>query len=738
VRRSGVLLCVVTGLLAGSPARAAASSLRVGVGRADITGPTGVYKGGWACECARADGQHTRLFARAVVIDKGAQKVALVAADLAFTPAGMIRDAAAMLPGRGFSEQNIIDSATHTHGSQSGFMNFPAYNTILPRDAALVSHPADPLLYSFMARQLAAAIRRADDNLEPGAIGWGKVDLLGVTQNRSLEAHLANYGIHEAAGTGDVSQAPGGYPSTIDPAVDVLRVDQYRRAGAKRRRVPVGVFSTFANHGTVVKEDFCCYSADHQASAERVVESAIRRAGRVPKDQDVVNAFANGDAGDMSAGLTRRGAAWADEVGRREAAAMLDAWSAAGRAMTRDPVIAIHFTRVCACGQMTSQGPVDSSPILGAAAVAGSEEGRTLFYDTGTIREGTRLPAPVGPQGSKIPVHHALSDVPHAAPLTALRIGDRLMVTYPGEPTVGVGRALRDAVRRVVGGSGIAQIVVVGYANEYGSYWTTPAEYEEQHYEGGSTGYGRYASILVQDALVDLAGRLVSGRPAPDPHPYDPNNGLHATADDYGGGAATGVATAQPGGVMRLGHATFAWKGGANGIDRRVDAPFVTVQRRDPRGWRAVADDIGVQILWESAADGAYKARWEAPLSAKPATYRFHVTAKRYVMDSSAFAVAPTNALVVTPTRAADGRVAVRLAYPAADEDDDVTYRPSFAAGGRVAFTVDGRSVTVRRRKGTAWSVQAPAGATIRVAAGAARDRYGNTNSRAITVPTGG
>jgi hypothetical protein len=51
--------------------------VRVGVGRADITPVTGVFKGGWSCTCAEAIGQQERLYARAVVIDEGGQKVAL-------------------------------------------------------------------------------------------------------------------------------------------------------------------------------------------------------------------------------------------------------------------------------------------------------------------------------------------------------------------------------------------------------------------------------------------------------------------------------------------------------------------------------------------------------------------------------------------------------------------------------------------------------------------------------------
>jgi neutral ceramidase len=247
-------------------------------------------------------------------------------------------------------------------------MNFSSYNTILPSNSnptlsGVTNTQPDPVMYSFMVNQLAQAIRRANNDMHPGAIGWGQTLLLGITQNRSLGAHLANYGLNEGANGGTVSENPGGYINTIDPTVNVLRIDQYRRvrvaargragrggrvghggrAGhaaesarahtrhVKRtrlvtRRIPVGIYSTFANHGTVDHENFQYYSGDHQGAAERTVEAAIRAAGRVPASQDVINAFANSDAGDMSSGIQYNGPADAQYVGQREAAAMLTAW----------------------------------------------------------------------------------------------------------------------------------------------------------------------------------------------------------------------------------------------------------------------------------------------------------------------------------------------------------------------------------------------------------------------------
>jgi neutral ceramidase len=733
VGRAAVLGAAAASLLAAVPsAHAAQRQLMVGVGRADITPVTGVFKGGWSCTCAEAIGQQERLYARAIVIEEGGQKVALVTEDLFALSGGMIRDAASLLPGLGFSEANIIDSATHTHSSQSGYMNFSSYNSILPSNSnptpsGITNSATDPVMYSFMTHQLALAIRRAYSDLRPGAIGWGQTQLLGLTQNRSLGAHLANYGLNEGPNGGSPSQDPGGYADTIDPTVNVLRIDQYRSVRRSVQRVPVGIYSTFANHGTVDHENFWYYSGDHQGAAERVVEAAIRSAGHVPGSQDVVNAFANSDAGDMTSGIQYSGPADAEYVGRTEAGAMLAAWRQAGRAMTRHPAFALRFTRVCMCGQQTGGGAIDSTPWIGKAAGAGSEEGRTIFYYDGLANEGDKLPVDLGPQGDKIPALNEKGNVPQALPFTVLRLGDRLIATIAGEPTVGTGKLIRSAVLAAVAGSGIRQVVIVGYAGDYVSYFTTPAEYEQQAYEGGFTLYGHYSSLVLRDTLVQLAGDMVSNQAAPTPYPYDPNDGVHISSAGYGTGAASATAAVQPSAAVRLGHTSFSWGGGANGIDRPVDRAYVTVQRQVGRRWVRFADDLGMQILWSSDPNGQYRAQWEVPLTAAPGRYRFLITAKRYKLASHPFRVA-TGALLTPEVSGAT----VRLAYPQPYLLNDWTYRPATAGGGSVTFLVDGRRRIVRER--TASDFPIPPGAHVSIPAGGARDRYGNRNPGSIQL----
>ena len=133
-------------------------------------------------------------------------------------------------------------------------------------------------------------------------------------------------------------------------------------------------------------------------------------------------------------------------------------------------------------------------------------------------------------------VPDASASTPRAVPLAVLRIGNRVIATIPGEMTEEMGKRVRASVLGAVQGAGVNTVVLSGLANEYVSYFTTPEEYERQHYEGGSTLYGRYSSNLLKQSLTDLAARMAGGQAAPDAFPFDPNNGLMATIERAVGG----------------------------------------------------------------------------------------------------------------------------------------------------------------------------------------------------------
>ena len=713
-------------------ATADAANLRAGAGRADITPQTGYYLFGWVRSDARAEGQLTRLFARAIVLQRGKHKVALVSVDLGAVPNGLVADAAERVAQRGFSVRNVVVSASHTHSAPAGYFNYPAFNTVAPTDTTPtdfeLAAPADPQLYTFLADRIATAIRRADRDRAPASAGWGSTRLTGLTENRSIEAHLADHGVIRGVGEGSVGLDPLGYLHTIDPLVNVLRVDKLLRG----RRVPIGIWSTFAAHGTVVKPTFTYYNADHHGAATRLAERAIRRLGGVPRRQEVVNAYGNTDEGDMTAGIRHGGPAGAFAVGRGEARAMVLAWRAAGRNLSRRPALGFRWTRECFCGRDTAVGPVDERAVVGLPFLTGSEENRGPLYDeTGVSFEGYRQPVASGPQGHKMQVIRDSGQFPTAIPLTAVRIGNRIIVTVPGEMTSGMGRRLRAAVLRAAASNGVRGVVISGVANDFIQYVTTPGEYDRQHYEGGSTLFGRAEGVFIEERLTELARRLVRGIPAPPPDPFDPRNGVSDGAPSFGRGAASGKALGQPRAVRRLQRARFRWAGGLRGRDRPLDRAFVTIQRRGGGRWRSAANDLGLHILWTVDSQGRYEARWEAPLRGRVGRYRFQITANRYRLTSAPFRLRRLSALEARFARAGRGIAVVALRYPRAIENRDLSWRPARAERGSMTVRVGGRRLVVRGRGGR-FVISGRPGAQVVLPVGAAHDPYGNTNGNRL------
>lgn len=652
---SAALWALASALVFSPSAQAAKPPrLKAGVGRADITPPTGYPLGGWVRADRVAEGVHTRLSASAMVLKSGDRKLALVAVDLFAAPGGLIKEAAERA-GHGFSEENVLVSASHTHAGPSKFANFATLNTIAPSPETigdpssfvglLAPAPAEPEIYTFLVERIAVALRRANRDLAPAAAAWGSSRLMGITENRSLEAHLANHGVQRPVGQGDVDEDPGGYEHTVDPHVRVLRVDRVRRCGTAgcdgRARVPLGGWMSFANHGTVNPSEFEVYNQDHHGAALRLLEARIRRHAGLPRRRPVVAVYGNSNEGDQSAGLGDRGPLAAERTGRAEARAMLRAWRRARSRLRARPELDVRWTRVCFCGQQTADGTVASTPLPGVPFLTGSEEGRGPLFDiTGIPLEGTRSPVEAfESQGHKLglPVTSADS-YPTAVPLFAVRVADRLILSLPGEPTVEVGRRVRDAALAAAG-RGVRGAVVAGLANEFIQYLTTPEEYDRQHYEGASTIFGPASSALLTEQLAELVARMRRGDPAQPAYDFDPRNGVVAEGPAYGPGADEGEILAQPADVPPGGQAVLQWTGGERGLDRPLDRRFVAIQHRSEGRWRGVADDLGLAILWTVSDDGRYSMHWQVPRRARPGQYRVVVSANRYRLASESFQV---------------------------------------------------------------------------------------------------
>jgi len=91
--------------------------------------------------------------------------------------------------------------------------------------------------------------------------------------------------------------------------------------------------------------------------------------------------------------------------------------------------------------------------------------------------------------------------LPEFQSISVIRIGQQAIVAAPGEFTL-------QASRRLLGELGETNAIFLGYANGYGSYVTTPEEYDLQRYEGASTIYGRETLSAYQAALREVLRRM--------------------------------------------------------------------------------------------------------------------------------------------------------------------------------------------------------------------------------------
>jgi neutral ceramidase len=342
----------------------------------------------------------------------------------------------------------------------------------------------------------------------------------------------------------------------------------------------------------------------------------------------------------------------------REGGAMFKAWKRAGKHLSEAAPVDLLWTRVCFCGQTTSDGTVADTPEAGAPFLTGSEEGRGPLYDiTHVPLEGDTSPTETQPhQGDKdgIPFATTKDSYPTAVPLFLARIGKRIIITFPGEATVEVGRRARARVLAIAHSLGVKGVTVMGLTNEFIQYITTPEEYSRQHYEGGSTIYGPAEGAAMTDVLVQMAKDLRDGKPAPKPYPFDPRHGVTPTGAPFGKGATSASATAQPVAQPPGSQAVFQWQGGPRGEDRPLDRRFIAIERKAKSGWKRVTDDLGVSIVWTGDPDGAYSAHWQISPKAKPGNYRFAITANHYKLRSQAFKVDPSAAATDTdPTHPA-------------------------------------------------------------------------------------
>lgn len=118
-----------------------------------------------------ADQVTTPVNARAIVVDDGNERVAIVVVDSCMMPRPLLDDAKALAATRTkISPDHMLISATHTHSA--------------PASMGCLGTDADPNYVPYLRDKLAEAIATAEANLEPAEIGWGSIDAPDYTALR--------------------------------------------------------------------------------------------------------------------------------------------------------------------------------------------------------------------------------------------------------------------------------------------------------------------------------------------------------------------------------------------------------------------------------------------------------------------------------------------------------------------------------------------------------------------------
>lgn len=496
-----------------------APAFQAGVAKVDITPPPGMPLFGYSRAGSNVGaGLRTRLYARAIYLEtESGDRLALVQCDLGGISALLHRSVARrIVEETSVTVDRLLIAATHTHSGPGGYFAEALYDDFGSTRAGF-----DPKMVEFLVQRIAASVLQAHRSRAPAKLAVTQGTVWGLTRNRSLEPHRHNR-VH-ASQVGPPYRLGPEYEA-IDPSFILLRVDRVTPAGTE----PLGVFSNFAIHGTVLSPANDLYTGDVHAAAERSLEWDIER--QYPGAHDVVHAMTNGTEGDVQAAFAHQGFSEAERIGRELGSEAFRVFRSLDRQLTNRVALRRNYREVQLSEPQTVEGrEVCQHGVMGSPVVGGSsEDSPTPLFYAGHILpfvhtyEGAHKPRPDGCQGSKYKAFGVIQNLllpasafPQALTLQTLQINELLLIALPGELTVEMGARVKAAARQAAkqAGQEPAFVAVVGLANQYASYFTTPEEYELQHYEGASTLFGPASGPLLAQEAARLVAAMINDVP---------------------------------------------------------------------------------------------------------------------------------------------------------------------------------------------------------------------------------
>ncbi|MHC4326366.1 MAG: neutral/alkaline non-lysosomal ceramidase N-terminal domain-containing protein, partial [Planctomycetota bacterium] len=255
---AGTALLVGMILLTAIFGSAAEGAINGGTAKVDITPPIGAWLSGYGSRKKPSEGILDPLYAKALVLDDGREKIAIVSADLLWVPLEMTNEIRQKVQEKiGIPQKNIMICGTHTHFA-------PKIDRIDKNwpDSAVAE--IDESYVKVLKKKIFDSIILAEKDIEQVSLGVGKGEMTEIVYNRRTKKPdgTVEMTFNLPTKSADLTFGP------IDPELCVLRVDDSEGA-------LVAAVVNYACHpvsGDQNREKFYFISADYPGYTAGVIE----------------------------------------------------------------------------------------------------------------------------------------------------------------------------------------------------------------------------------------------------------------------------------------------------------------------------------------------------------------------------------------------------------------------------------------------------------------------------------
>lgn len=527
--------------------------LDVGLGRATMevfADGVGMYGYGQVKNVVRS--QATPLHARAMLVatPDARERVLFMSCELAFITQNVKDTVVSRLqerfPGDGFSDTNVMITATHTHAAPGGYAFDALYN--------ITTGGYHCGVFNGIVDGIVEAVEQARDDLRPSYLIAGETrfdDSIPIAWNRALKAWNRN----------------------VDVSIPLRKADAHLAMDRTMRGLSVvdanqnirGFVSWFGVHSTCVDNRNTAISYDNKGYASARFEA---------EHPGSVALFAQEKAGDVSPNY--HGASGKEARAQRRSrkadhghslaksngelhSALAEQLLATGlhdtlSVLIDHELIYLDMTKAAVHPDF-AKGKSDAhtapachglaftcgTPVDGKGAPKWILQLGHSFAFRRDRRQGKEQREVLAPQGVKkivINAHNgtflgrqpekalanrlAFQDIkrqaPHmrenplvqeTIPLQLFIIGELCIIGLPAEITTHAGNELAATVLESLKPRGVQRVVIGSYANSYVGYVTTDAEYQAQTYEGGHTLFGEWEHGALLTAYRNIAEEMV-------------------------------------------------------------------------------------------------------------------------------------------------------------------------------------------------------------------------------------